>query len=1140
MTTKLINQILVLTIIALSPLCQIYSQEKKFDLKIINGTVEDVFNQIEKQSNYNIFYKVGQIDVSREITINAKGVTITQILDKVFAQFNASYAIYGDMIVITPIKIHKAKDKNIITGTIVSASDSQPLVGVNILQEGSGNGTTTDINGRFTLDTDSAQVTLVFSYVGYVTQKMPLNGQAALNISMFEDIARLDEVIVVGYGEQKKGDVTGSITSLAGRELSDKGYISFDQMLQGKAAGVEVINNSGLPGAGVSIKIRGVGTLYNTDPLYVIDGLAFRGNGDEQSNPLAMINPNDIESIQILKDASAAAIYGTRAANGVVIIATKKGRTGKPRFSFNSYIGLTSAYKKLDILNAREYLELVRDIQKNANPDKPMEKLLPPKIYAEGQFTNYALTDRTDWQNEIFRTGRLQDHILNINGGNGFFIYSFSGGYTKHDGIIIGNNFERYSFRSNTEFKILRRFKIGENLGLSYTNLHPIESMLFGSALRIPPYLPVTDINNLGGYSKSTTIDDLNDAQNPVVQIMLSNKVNRSFRLLGNLYSSFEILNGLTYKITFGLDYTNGYRFSFTKENENGNLKSPSILYESYSWGITPTVEHTLQYDFSNDKKSLSVIIGNTLPVKASGKYLAVEGRGFANEEIQTMPVAQFKRIDGNATGVWQGVLISYFGRFNYSINDKYLITANFRRDASPRFSPKNRWGNFPSFSVGWKINQESFFTNFYSMVSTLKLRAGWGKSGSDLIGDYAYQSSLHASNINYVFGGPQVTVKGVTVNSLPSPFAKWETASTYNIGLDFGFFENQLSFTGDYFIKKTKNILVQVPIPPSIGMGLGEGGGDPTINAASVENKGFEITATLQKNLSQFKYYISANAAFIKNKVTSLGEGQPLVDGTWDFGYNITRTEVGKPVGYFYGFIMDKVYSTQDEIDADNALAARLSGNVETRYQEAAKPGDIRFKDLDNDGHITDKDRTMIGNPVPELTYGITSNFSYRGLDLSITAAGVHGNKLFNAFYTYWLSGMIRPFNASKDVLNRWKQPGDVTNTPRAIANDPNKNLRPSTRYIEDGSYWRIKNLSLGYTIPPLVLSNLSLESISSLRFYLSVQNIYTHTSYKGYDPEIGAQYPGDSQRYNLRRGIDSGIFPQPRTFIIGMQLNF
>lgn len=1139
MTIKLFNKTIFLGLFLLLMSLKIFSQEKKFDIKINNGTVEDVFNQIEKQSNFNIFYKVGQIDVSREITFNARGVTIVQLLDKIIPQFNASYTIFGDMIVITPIKVNKSKEKHIITGTVSSASDGEPLIGVNIIQEGTGNGTTTDINGRFTLDVDSAQVTLVFSYIGYVTQKFAVNGQSTINLSMFDDIARLDEVIVVGYGEQKKGDITGSITSLGNRELIEKGYISFDQMLQGKAAGVEVINNSGLPGAGVSIKIRGVGTLYNTDPLYVIDGLAFRGNGDDQSNPLAMINPNDIESIQILKDASSAAIYGTRAANGVVIISTKKGRTGKPRFSFNSYAGFADPYKKLDILNAREYLEFVRDIQLNANPDKPVEKLLPPKLYSDGQFTNYAMTDRTNWQNEIFRTGRLQDHTLNVNGGNGFFIYSFSGGYTKHEGTIIGSKFERYSFRANTEFKVLKRFKLGENLGLSYKNQNPIESGLFSAALRIPPYLPVHDSNNLGGFSKSTTIDDLNDAFNPVAQVLLANKVNRSFRLLGNLYASLELIDGLIYKMVFGLDYTNGYNFSFIKENQNGNIKSPSILYESYYWGLTPNIEHTLQYSYSNNNKNLSVIIGNTIPVKSSGKYLGVEGRDFVNEEIQTLPVALHQRIDGNATGAWQGILISYFGRLNYAYKDKYLISANFRRDASPRFSPKNRWGNFPSFSAGWKINEEDFFSNLYSTISTLKLRAGWGKSGSDLIGDYAYQSSLHASNVNYVFGSPQQTVKGVTINSLPSPFAKWETATTFNAGIDAGFFDNHLSFTADYFIKNTRNILVQVPIPPSIGMGFGEGGGDPTINAASVKNKGLEITATFQENLAPFKYYISANAAFIKNEVTSLGEGQPLVDGTWDFGYNITRTEVGMPVGYFYGFVMDKIYSTQEEIDTDNANAAQKTGNQEIFYQEAAKPGDVKFKDLDNDGYITDKDRTLIGNPVPEITYGITANLSYAGFDLSATIAGVHGNKLFNAFYTYWLTGMIRPFNASKDVLDRWKNPGDITNMPRAVANDPNKNLRPSTRYIEDGSYWRIKNVNFGYSIPPKLLLKY-LETDLSLRIYLSAQNLYTHTKYKGYDPEVGAQYPGDSQRYNLRRGIDTGRYPQPRTFLMGLQLNF
>jgi len=853
-----------------------------------------------------------------------------------------------------------------------------------------------------------------------------------------------------------------------------------------------------------------------------------------------MINPNDIESIQILKDASTAAIYGTRAANGVVIISTRKGRSGKPKISFNSYLGISTPQKKLDILNSAGYLDLIKDIQQNANPLKPLEELLPPKVYKNGTFTDYALTDQTSWQNEIFNTGRIQDHTLNISGGNGYFVYSFSGGYTRHESIIKGNYFERYSFRSNTEFKLLRRLKIGENLGLTFSNLRPIESGLFGSALRLPPYLPIKDPNNLGGYSKSTSIDDLNDAYNPVAQVELANKVNRSFRLLGNVYSCLEILNGLTYKINLGLDYTHGYNFSFTKENENGNIKSPSILYESYNWGITPTIEHTLEYENINDNRTFSLLAGNTIPVKSSGKNLSAEGRGFTNDEIQTLPAADYTRIDGNATGSWQSILISYFGRFNYSYKDKYLLTANFRRDASPRFSPKNRWGNFPSFSAGWKINQEDFFRSLYKVVSTLKLRAGWGKSGSDLIGDYAFQPTLHTSNINYIFGVNQDPYKGVTVNSLPSPLATWETAATVNFGVDLGFFDNQITLTSDYFIKNTRNILVQLPIPPSIGMGLGDGGGDPTINAASVENKGIEASLNLQNNKGDFRYFLSANFAYIKNKVSSLGQGQPLLDGTWDFGYNITRTEVGMPIGYFYGFVVDKVYSTQEEIDADNIAAAEITGKEGALYQEAARPGDIRFLDLDSDGYITDKDRTMIGNPVPNILYGLTLNFNYKGLDLSASINGVYGNKIFNAFYTYWLTGMIRPFNASSEVLNRWKNPGDITDMPRAVANDPNKNLRPSTRYIKDGSYWRIKDLCLGYTIPVVTLDKLSLSSISALRVYVTAQNLYTFSRYKGYDPEIGAQYPGDSQRYNLRRGIDTGQYPKSRTFLFGLQVSF
>jgi len=996
------------------------------------------------------------------------------------------------------------------------------------------------LHGRYTLDADSGKVTLLISSIGYVTQRIPLDNRTSLDVQLYVDIARLDEVIVVGYGSQKRGDVTGSVSSLSGWELSAKGYVSFDQMIQGKASGVEVINNSGLPGAGVSIKIRGAGTIYNTDPLYVIDGLTFRGNGDDQSNPLAMINPNDIESIQILKDASTAAIYGTRAANGVVIITTKRGRTGMPRFNISSFTGVTSARKKIDVLNSAEYLDLVKDIQKNGSPGKTLDELLPPKLYSDGNFTPYALTDRTDWQDEIFRTGRIQDHSLSVSGGNGYFLYALSGGYTKHEGIIIGSNFERYSFRSNTEFRLLKRFKIGENLGVSFIKLNPVDDNLFMAALRIPPYLPITDPDNLGGFSKVTTINDLNDAMNPVAVIRLADKENKSFRLMGNLYASWEVLNGLTYRATLNLDYVHGYNYSFTRENENGNLRSPSILYESYEWGITPNIEHTLEFYHSNERRTVSIIAGNTLPVKSSGKYLAVEGRGFSNDEIRVMPVAESTKIDGNETGAWQGVLISYFGRFNYALADKYLFTANFRRDASPRFSPKNRWGNFPSFSAGWKISQEPFFKSWNTEISNLKLRAGWGRSGSDLIGDYAYVSNLHSSKINYVFGSPQVTVKGVTINSLSSPFAKWETASSFDIGLDLGIFKNQLTFAADYFTKNTRNILVQVPIAPSAGLGLNDGGGDPTINAASVLNKGIEGSLAIQNNDGRFRYSIRANLTSFSNKVTSLGQGQPLVDGNYDFGNSTTRTEVGKPIGYFYGFRVDRVYSNQEDINADNAMAEDKTGIPGMLYQEAAKPGDIRFKDLDNDGRITDKDREMLGNPAPDLIYGLSANLSFKGFDFSFTFFGIYGNEVFNAFHTYWLTGMIRPFNASREVLNRWQQPGDVTNIPRAVANDPNKNLRPSDRYIEDGSYQRLKNISIGYTLPEQMLSRLSLLGISSFRIYVTGHNLLTFSKYKGFDPEIGAQFAGDSQRYNLRRGIDVGQYPQARSVLFGVNLSF
>ncbi len=999
-----------------------------------------------------------------------------------------------------------------VRGRVVN-SGGTPVPGVTVMEMGTARGVITDGDGIYSISV-SPGASLVFSFIGYNKEEIPVDGRTNIDVTLSESITNLDEIIVIGYGTQRKSDLTGAVASVKIDELKGRSIINVEQMLQGTVAGVNTVSSSGLPGGNVKINIRGVGTFYNTNPLYVVDGI--------QTRDISLINPNDIESMEVLKDASTTAIYGSSGANGVILITTKRGAEGRPAVEFNTKLGMAHRGKKIDVMNAPDYVDFVLDLKGNDVNQSFLDNI------------SWRRVNRTDWQDELFRPAFQQEYNVAVSGGSKDARYSIGAGYVDQDGIIITHNYKRYSLRANTEFSPGKRFKIGENFTVSFSRAsEAIEGQGNGNmllcALRIPPYLPLLDPDNTGGYSRVTSARDHNDAYNPIAELRLRDNKTNSLRILGNLFGELEILKNLRYRTSIAVDLERNDVNTYTKARANAAFEFPSILDENFSYGNSYIYENVLSYANKFGMNDFLVLAGNTLS-KSSGRYYSLTATDFTNDQIRIIPVGTGK-INNGSVGANQSAKLGYFVRLNYSYADKYLFQANFRADASYNFAPENRWGYFPAFSLGWKLNEENFIKDNLTFVDQLKLRAGWGQSGSDLIPSYGFSSSISSFNPDYIFGSTPVT--GAAIVSLWNPLMKWETSTTSNIGLDAALFKSRLQLTIDYFIKNTQDILIEYPMPSSTGIGLSGGSeGSAWRNAASVVNRGLEFTVNYTKtSTTGFTYNIGANATFLKNKVTDLGDGLPIMAGSFA-GNAMTRTEKEHPIGSFYGFKMDRVYSTQAEVDADNEKARSLHG-PDAMYQENAQAGDIRFVDVNNDGLITDADKTFIGSPIPKLVYGFNLGASYRGWSLSANFSGVSGNKIFDS-NQYWLEGMVIPFNASVEIKNRWKKEGDISRIPRAVSPDANQNTRVSDRWIHNGDYLRLKVLSLGYQVPALLLQKLTSNTASSLRIYVAAENLLTITKYRGFDPEIGEM--GD----NLVQGVDWGQYPQSRLYMFGLEIKF
>ena len=983
-----------------------------------------------------------------------------------------------------------------VQGKVID-SQGEPLVGVSVTIKGTTNGTMTDIDGAYSIATTS-DATLVFTYIGYKAQSIAVGNQTNISITMEEDTQMMDEVIVIGYGVQKKSDVTGAISSVKAEAIARQPVSNVAQALQGQAPGVLVTSNSGAPGGSINVRIRGIGTVNDSDPLYVVDGMPV--------SDIDYLSTSDVQSMEILKDASATAIYGSRGANGVVLISTKQGKVGKTTVTLDAYYGARKVVNNLDLLNGSQWYDLQTEINK-------VRETGPIDLSKVNRNTS------TDWMKEITRTASIQSYTLGISGGMADeYTYNTGIGFIDEEGTIKSTDFQRLSFRQNIEKTIIKKaLVIGTNLNISQSRTNKILEGsntvgIVNSAIKLEPVIPVYDENGNYGYSPYI------DYNNPVADIDFTNNKSKRTSIVGNIYADLNFLKYFKFKTSFGIDYrrTDDYKFVPSYEVSSYQKNPVNMVTRGYTKFDYYVWENTLHYirTFA-EKHNVTALLGYT---REWGRTETLEGskKNTPNNDIDLayLDAAQ----DGtSATAVgtaFESALISYLGRINYDFDDRYLLTASIRRDGSSRFSSKHQYGNFPSFSLGWKISNEDFFKNLNAgWVSSLKLRAGWGRIGNQNIGDYTYQNLL-TSNIQYSYLFGQKLYQGLVAVKMGNANAKWETTESTNIGLDANLLSGRLTFSGEYYYKKTKDMLIFEPIPNYLGFESG-----PMTNIGSGENRGFELDINWRDQINDFSYNIGFNISTIKNKMLSIGSGQPLTGGSVRNG-NVTLTRVGDPIGAFYGYKTNGLVQTEAQL-------------VEVKkLQPNAELGDIVFANTNGDEALNDKDKVIIGNPIPDFIYAINMGFAYKGFDLNMQWGGTYGNDIFNAmrYYTYDLSSVT---NKDVAVLNYWRPDNTNTNIPRLAGTDKNDNMRISDRYVEDGSYLRLRNIQLGYTFP---VSFSKKAYMQKLRIYVTGQNLFTFTDYSGADPEVGQI---TSTNY-LSRGVDIGTYPQAMTITGGVSITF
>lgn len=1045
-----------------------YGQQQKINLNLKYAPLSTVIKEIEKQSGLTFFYRIEDIRLNQKITVNTQNKSLTVVLNSISNQTNLNWKIENNQILlykndrVPKPQVYESSD---LRGNVKDGNGNN-LPGATVFVKGKSIGTTTNQNGDYSISNVPADAVLVFTFVGMKTKEVSVGGKTLINVALAENAVELNEVVAIGYGTARKKDLTGAVSVVTSKEFDSRPTSNIGDALEGKIAGVQISKPSGQPQAGYNITIRGVSTITaGSDPLFIVDGVP--------TTSINQIEPTDIASISILKDASAAAIYGSSGANGVVLISTKRGANNETKVSFNAYYGVANVEKTMDVLNAGQYKNLMTEM---------------------GYNTDWSLYNNdTNWQNQVFRTGLTKSYQIGVSGGNEKTSFYLSGSYLKQEGIIIANSLEKYSFRVNLDHKVSDFLKVGTSVSYNkWNDVSVAEGGRWSMGNGFLTASPAIGIYNpVGTFTADPFLVDL---ENPVAGLTADDHGYNNYRFNGNAYAELSFTKDLKFKSMLGIEENNDSYHSWIDplRTLQGRIYQGIANYSS-SVSFYWISENTLSYNKVIGKHTFGGLVGYVAS-KINGESSGITGKNFGSSAVHTVnagteiSATYSEKAKANE---------SFLGRINYAYDDKYLLTANFRADGSSVFGANHKWGYFPSFSTGWRISKEGFW-NENSIINDLKIRAGWGEVGNDQIGNYASWGVVSPS-ANYVIGGVQVP--GTALTQMENADLRWEKTAQTNLGIDAYFLKNRISFSADYYIKNTNDMLLDAPIPMSVGMGWNTS--IATKNIGSMTNKGLEFQVSSKNLTGVLKWSTDFNISFNRSKITKLEQGVPILGGFIDNRSASTIAEVGQPLGTFYGYVSEGI---------------------------DPKTGNIKYKDLDNSGNLSDGDKTIIGHASPDFTYGLTNSFNYKGFTFSFFFQGVQGNQILNASRIV-TEGMYYPVNQLATVLTRWEKPGDITNMPKSDPGNLNHNSDVSSRYIEDGSYLRLKSTTVGYDLPKSISNMLKTEK---LHIYITAENLLTFTKYSGYDPEVSAYGVGLSQ------GVDFGSYPQSRSFLFGLNVNF
>jgi len=1175
---KLTILMLFLTIWQLKAV-ETYAQSTTVNLNLKNVKIEEVFKSIEHQSDFDFFYNDKQIDASKLFTINVENAKISDVINKLFADEELTYKVIGKHIVliksdsyeseVLKVVLESQQKQPKISGKVTDIA-GLPLTGVVVNVKGTNKSVITDANGKYSITFADNDKVLIFSFIGMIKQEILIKGQTSQDVVLESEVLSLDEVVVVGYGVQKKKLVTGATVSVKGESLKKLNTTNALQALQGQAAGVNITSSSGQPGGGIKVNIRGVGTIGNANPLYVVDGVI---TGD-----ITYLSNSDIASVDILKDAASCAIYGINGANGVVLITTRSGSSVNKKggqISFDAYYGTQNVARKLNLLNAEQYATIQNEAAINSGK-APL--FTQTQIDALAQGSKALQAHGTNWLDEMFSSNvPTQNYNLSANGGNDVTNYSLGLSYTQQGGIIGGSdlsNYQRINFRSNTEHKMYDgALKIGEHLTFSIIDQKGVaDGGLYSGnvvgGIFTSPLLAMFDAKGNYLNSMNSTIYNggpwNNTESNPYASMQYNNQNDsKTQKLIGDVYAELQPIKNLKIKSTFGINYSSSANHSFRPAY--GNLSIYAFnLYESISQGssqgYTWNWDNTINYTFNIKDHKFDVLAGSAVR-KYQGSWISGSNTGstlfstfdrgyLSNSTVTNYAMSSPSTItrlpgetdaaynaryaaaaqllshgislSGNATAIY--AQSSFFGRLNYSYQEKYLASVIFRADGSTNFAPGHQWGYFPSLSAGWVASNESFMESTKNWLDFLKVRASWGSNGNDGISAFNYLSLISLANAQYNFGSDNTTLtQGSYPQTIGVENTKWETSRQTNIGIDTRFLNNKLTATIDVYNKLTKDWLVAAPLLAIAGVSK-----NPYINGGDVTNKGIEFQLSYNsKTGKDFAYSVSGSYAYNKNVVNNIPTADGIIHGSTNSlfvnGPEFFRASAGNPIGYFWGYKTAGIFQTE----ADVANYKNTEGAV---IQPNAKPGDLKYVDLNGDGKISADDKTNIGDPNPHHLFGLNFACNYKNFDLSITANGVAGNKIVQCY-----RGPGQYANWTTDILSRWHGEGTSNTMPRVTQNSSNW-VEFSDLYVHDGSYLRVSNVTLGYDFAKLA----KWKNLSQFRLYVSVQNLITFTKYSGMDPEVGASAPDASGAYYFGQGVDTGIYPRPQVYMMGVNIIF